>query len=195
MFNVAERLTLGSSELLLYLQKSCACTTILFTALKNPLWTVSAGKTTYSPTLLSGTCVSLSQHRLCGADEGQRHCTLHCLRKDTPFLLVGGPVSLPVGTSETTTLLGFPLCQRVVTFPFCFYNATNCSGGQFLPPDSGLGGSSDVEVAALEVFFFDPATLDFILAVVGLFLCMLRLVLSPTLTDKMASKPSPSPLP
>jgi hypothetical protein len=51
-----------------------------------------------------------------------------------------------------------------------------------------------MEVAALEVFFFDPAILDFVLAVLGLFICMLRLVLSPTPTDKMASKPSPSPL-
>jgi hypothetical protein len=57
-----------------------------------------------------------------------------------------------------------------------------------------MGGSSDVEGAALEVFFFDPAALDFVLAIVGLFLCMLRLVLSPTPTDKMVSKPSPSPL-
>jgi hypothetical protein len=51
-----------------------------------------------------------------------------------------------------------------------------------------------VEVAFLEVFFFDPATLDFVLAIVRLFLCMIRLVLSPTPTDKMFSKPSPSPL-
>jgi hypothetical protein len=51
-----------------------------------------------------------------------------------------------------------------VTFPFCFSNATNCSGGHFLLSNSGLGGSSDVEAAALEVFFFDPATLDFVLA-------------------------------
>jgi hypothetical protein len=52
-----------------------------------------------------------------------------------------------------------------------------------------------VEVAALEVFFFDPATLDFVLAVVRLFLYMLRLVLSRTPpTDKMVSTPSPSPL-
>jgi hypothetical protein len=57
-----------------------------------------------------------------------------------------------------------------------------------------MGGSSDVESAALEVFFFDPATLDLVLASVGLFLFMLRLVLSPTPTDKMASKSSPSPL-
>ncbi len=144
--------------------------------------------------LLGDTCVSLSQHRLCGADKGQRHCTLHCLQKDTPFLLGGGPVSLPVGTSKTITILGFPFCQRVVTFPFCFADATNCSGGHFLPPASGLGDCSDVEVAALEVFFFDPATLDFVLAVVGLSLSMLRLVLSPKPNDKMASKPSPSPL-
>jgi hypothetical protein len=112
---------------------------------------------------------------------------LHILQKDTPFLLGGGPVSLPVGTSEMTTLLGFPLCQRVMTFPFCFSNATNCSGGHFLPPASGLGGSSDMEVAALEVFFFDPATLDFVLAILGLFLCILRLVLLPKPTDEMAS--------
>ncbi len=129
--NVAEWLTLASSALLLHPQKRCACTTIVFTTLKNPWWTVSAGNMTYSPTLLSDTCVSLSQHRLRGADKGQRHCTPHCLQKDTPFLLGGGPVSLPVGTSETTTLLGFPLCQRVVAFPFCFSNATNCSGGHF----------------------------------------------------------------
>jgi hypothetical protein len=134
------------------------------------------------------------QHNLHGLDEGQMHCTSHCLQNDTPFSLGGGPVSLPVGTSEKTTLLGSPLCQRVVTFPFCFSSATNCLGGYFLPPESGLGRSSDVEVAALEVFFFDPATLDFVLVVIGLFLCMLRLVLLPTLTDKMASKPSPSPL-
>jgi hypothetical protein len=146
IFNVAEQLTLGSSALLLYMQKSCTCTTILFTALRNPQWTVSAGNTTYSPTLLSDTCVSLSQHRLHGADKGQRHCTPHRLQKDTPFSLGGGPVSLPVGTSETTTLLGFPLCQKVVTFLFCFSNATNCSGGHFLPPDSGLECSSDVEL-------------------------------------------------
>ncbi len=163
IFNVAERLTLGSSALLLYPQKSCACTTILFTALKKTWWTVSAGNTTYSPTLLSDTCVSISQHSLRGVEEGQRHCALHCLQKDTPFPLGGGPVSLPVGTSETTTLLGFPRCQRVVTFPFCFSNATNCSGGHFLPSDSGMQGSSDVESAVLEVFFFDPATLDFVL--------------------------------
>jgi hypothetical protein len=129
----------------------------------------------YLPMLLSDTCVSLSQHRLHGADKGLRHCTLHCLRKDTPFLLGGGPVSVPVGAPEMTTLLGFPLCQRVVTSPFCFSNATNSSGGHFLPPASGLGGSSNVEVAALELFFFDPATLDFVLAVLGLFLCMLTL--------------------
>jgi hypothetical protein len=66
--------------------------------------------------------------------------------------------------------------------------------GIFLPSDSGMGGSSDVESAALEVFFFDPATLDFVLAFIGLFLFMLRLVLSLTPTDKIASKPSPSPL-
>jgi hypothetical protein len=155
---------------------------------------VLAGKTTYSPTLLSDTCVSLSQHGLRGAEEGQMHCAPHCLRKDMPFLLGGGPVSLPVGTSAKTTLLGFPLCQRVVTVSFGCSNATNCSGGYFLPTDSGMGGFPDVEVAALEVFFFDPATLDFVLAIIGLFLCMLRLVLSPTPTDKMNSKPSPSPL-
>ncbi len=194
IFNVAERFTLGSSALLLYPQKSCACTTILFTALKYPQWAVWAGNITYVPTLLGDACVSLSQHRLRGADEGHRHCTLHCLQKDMPFLFGGGLVSLPVGTSETTTLLGFPLCQRVVTFPFCFSNATNSSGKHFLPPASGLGGSSDVEVASLELFFFDPATLEFVLAILGLFLCMLRLVLSPTPTDKMASTPSPSPL-
>jgi hypothetical protein len=51
-----------------------------------------------------------------------------------------------------------------------------------------------VKAAASEVFFFDPATLDFALAFVGLFLFMLRLVLSPTPTDEMASKPSLSPL-
>ncbi len=47
-----------------------------------------------------------------------------------------------------------------------------------------------MEVAALELFFFDPATLDFVLAILGLFLCMLRLVISPTPTDKKASTPS-----
>jgi hypothetical protein len=73
------------------------------------------------------------------------------LMKGSPFPLGDGPVSLPVGTSETTTLLGFPHCQRVGTFSFCFSNAPNCSGGHFLPPDSGMGGSSDVESAVLEV--------------------------------------------
>jgi hypothetical protein len=132
IFNVAaEWLTLGSSALLLYPQNSCACTTIMFTALKKSQWIVSVGNTTYSPTLLSDTCVSLSQHRLTGADKGQRHCTLYILRKKTPILLGGGPVSLPVERSETTNLLGFPLCQRVATFPFCFSNATYCSGGYF----------------------------------------------------------------
>jgi hypothetical protein len=92
------------------------------------------------------------------------------------------------------TLICIQKTQRVVTFPFCFSNAANCSGGHFLLPDSRLGGSSDVEVAALEVLFFDPTTLDFVFAIVGLFLCMLRLVLSPTPTYKMALKPSPSPL-
>ena len=59
-----------------------------------------------------------------------------------------------------TTLFAFPLDQRVVTFCFGFSSSTNSSGGCFLAPTSGLGGSSDVEVAALEVFFFDPGTLD-----------------------------------
>ncbi len=45
------------------------------------------------------------------------------------------------------------------TVPFCCSSATNYSGGCFLPTGSGLGGSSDGEVAALVVFFFDPATL------------------------------------
>jgi hypothetical protein len=90
--------------------------------------------------------------------------------------------------------LRFPPLPKRNDLPFLFSNATNCSGGHFLPPASGLGGSSDMEVAALEVFFYDPATLDFVLVVLELFLCMLRLVLSPTPTDKMASKPSPSPL-
>ncbi len=84
--------------------------------------------------------------------------------------------------------LRFPPLPKSSDLPFCFSNATKCSGGHFLPPDSGLGGSSDGEVAALEVFFFDPATSDFVLAIVGLILCMLRLVLSLTPTDKMASK-------
>jgi hypothetical protein len=144
--------------------------------------------------LLSDTCVSLSQHRLRGADKGQKHCTLHCLQKDTPFLLGGGPVSLPVGTSEMTTLLGFPLCQRVVTFPFCFSNTINSLDGHFLPPASELVGSYDVEVTALELSLLDPATLGFVLVVLGVFLCMLRLVLSLTPTEEMASKPSSSPL-
>ncbi len=80
-------------------------------------------------------------------------------------MLGGRLVSLPVGMSTMTTLLGFPLCQRIVTFPFSFSNSTNSSGGHFLPPASGLGGSPDVEVAALELFFLDSATLDFVLAV------------------------------
>jgi hypothetical protein len=125
-------------------------------------------------------------------DKGIAHCT-DC-KKDTLFLLSGGLVSLPVGTSETTTLLGFPLCQTVVTFPLSFSNATNSSGGHFLPPASGLGGCSDVEVAALELFFLDPSTLDFILAILILFLCMLRLAFSLTPTEEMDSNPSPSPL-
>jgi hypothetical protein len=79
--------------------------------------------------------------------------------------------------------------------PFLFIQRYQCSGGHFLSSDSGLGGSSDVEAAALEAFFFDPATLDFVLAFIELFRFMLRLVLSPTPTDKMASKPSPSPSP
>jgi hypothetical protein len=108
-----------------------------------------------------------------------------------PFSLGGGPVSLPVRASTMTTLLSFPLCQGVVTFPFGFSNATNSSGGRFLAPSSGLGGSSDVEVAALEVFFLDPAILDVIVAIFGLFFCRLRLVVSLTATDKMALKPSP----
>jgi hypothetical protein len=90
--------------------------------------------------------------------------------------------------------LGFPLFQGVVTFPFSFSNSINSLGECFLSPPSGLGGSSDVEVAALELFFLDPATLDFILAVLGLFLCRLRLVVSLTPTEEMASKPSPPPL-
>jgi hypothetical protein len=109
-------------------------------------------------------------------------------------LLGGGPVSLPVGTSETATVLGFPLCQRLVTFPFCFSNATDSSGENFLPSDSGLDGSSYVEVAALELFLLDPATSDFVIAVVGLFLLMLRLLFIPTPTEEMASTPSASPL-
>ncbi len=51
-----------------------------------------------------------------------------------------------------------------------------------------------MEVTALELFFLDPAILDFVLAVLGVYLCMLRLVLSLTATEEMASKPSPSPL-
>jgi hypothetical protein len=109
-----------------------------------------------------------------------------------PFLLSGGPVSLPVGTSTMTTLIGFSLCQRVVTFPFSFSNATDSSGGHFLPPAFGLGGCSDVEVAALKLL--DPATLNFVLAVLVLFLHMLRLVLSITPTKEMDSKSPPSPL-
>ncbi len=113
-------LTLGSSALLLYPQQSCACTMILFTTLKNPWWTVSAGNTTYLPMLLSDTCVSLSQYRLSGVDKGQRHCTPHCLRKDTPFSLGGGPVSLPVGTSETTHSLRFTPLPKTSDLPFLF---------------------------------------------------------------------------
>ncbi len=167
---------------------------ILFTAMKKPWWIVWAGNTTYSPMLLSDTCVSISQHRFRGVDKGWRYCTLHCLQKDTPLLLGGGPVSLPVGMSTMTALLGFSLCQRVVTFLFGFSDSTSSSGVQFLPPASGLGGSSDVEVAALELFFLDPATLDFFLAILGLFLPRLRLVLLLTPTEEMTSKPSPSPL-
>jgi hypothetical protein len=91
--------------------------------------------------------------------------------------------------------LWFPPLPKSSDLPFCFSNATNSSGGHFLPPASGLGGSSDVEFAASELFFLDPATLDFVLGILGLFLCMLRLVRSLTpATDKMASKLSPSPL-
>jgi hypothetical protein len=73
--------------------------------------------------------------------------------------------------STTTTLLSFPLCQRVVTFPFGFSTSTNSSGGCFLSPASGLGGSSDVEVAALELFFLNPANLNVVVVVLGLFFC------------------------
>ncbi len=123
-----------------------------------------AGNTTYSPMLFSGTCVSLSQQLLRGVDEEEMQLTLHCLQKDTPFSLDGGPVSLLLGRSTTTTLFAFPLDQRVVTFCFSFSSSTNSSGGHFLAPSSGLGGSSDVEVDALELFFLDHAILDLIIA-------------------------------
>ncbi len=48
-----------------------------------------------------------------------------------------------------------------------------------------------MEVAALELFFLDPAILVGVVAVLGLFFCRLRLVVSLTATDKKASKPSP----
>ncbi len=91
--------------------------------------------------------------------------SLHCLRKDMPFLLDGGPVSLPLGKSSMTTLFAFPLDQREVTFHFGVSTPTNSSGGRFLATSSGLGGFSDVEVAALELFFLDPAILDLIVAI------------------------------
>ncbi len=187
---VSEQLTLGSLALLLYPQKSCAWTTILFTALKNPWWTVLTGNTTYSPTLFSDTCVSLSQLRLCGVDKEEMQLTLHCLWKDTPFSLDGGLVSLPLGRSTTTTLVAFPLDQRVVTFHFGFSYSINSSDGHFLALSPGLGGSSDVEVAALELFFLDPAILDLIVAFLWLFCCRLRLIVPLMATDETASKPS-----
>jgi hypothetical protein len=51
-----------------------------------------------------------------------------------------------------------------------------------------------VEVAALELFFLDPANLDVVLAAFGLFFHRLKLLVSLTPTEETASKPSPSPL-
>jgi hypothetical protein len=98
-------------------------------------------------------------------DKEEMQFSSHCLQKDMPFSLDGGPVSLPLGRLTTTTLLAFPLDQKVVTFHFGFSTSTNSSGGGFLAPSSGLGESSDVKVAALELFFLDPAILDFIDAI------------------------------
>jgi hypothetical protein len=61
--------------------------------------------------------------------------------------------------------LCFPPDQRVVTFCFGFFSSTNSSGWHFLVPSSGLRGSSNVEVTALELFLLDPAMLDLIVAV------------------------------
>jgi hypothetical protein len=75
--------------------------------------------------------------------------SLHCLQKDTPLSLDGGPVSLPLRRSTTTTLLALLIYQRIVNFSIGFSTSTNSLGGHFLAPSSWLGGSSDVEVAAL----------------------------------------------
>jgi hypothetical protein len=159
---VSEQFTLGSLALLLYPQKSCVVTMFLLTALKKTQWTLLAGNATYSPSLFRDTCVSLSQHILQGVDKEEMQFLSHCLQKDTSFLLDGGPVSLSLGRSTTTTILAFPIDQKVVTF--CLGSFINSSGGHFLVPSSGLGGSSDVEVAVGELFFLDPAILDFTVA-------------------------------
>jgi hypothetical protein len=75
------------------------------------------------------------------------------------------PCLLPLGRSTMTTLFAFHLDQRVVTFCFGFSSSTNSSGGHFLAPSSGLGGFSDVEVAALELYFLDSAIFDLIVAI------------------------------
>jgi hypothetical protein len=125
-------------------------------------------------------------------DKEEMQFSLHYLQKNTPFSFDGGRASLPLGSSTmTTTLLCFPLDQRVVTIHFEFSAPTNSSGGHFLAPSSGLGGSSDVEIAALELFFLYPAILDFIVVIFSLFFCRLRLVVSLAATNNMALKPSP----
>jgi hypothetical protein len=95
-------------------------------------------------------------------DEDKMQFSLHCLQKDTPFSLNGGLVSWLLGRLTMTIFFSFPLDQRVVTFHFGFSTSTsNLSGVCFLVPSSGLGDSSDVEVAAIELFFLNPAILDF----------------------------------
>ncbi len=115
----------------------------------------------------------------------------HCLQKEMPFSLDGGPVSWPLGRLTTTTFLSFPLDKRVLIFCFDFSTSTNSSGGCFLAPSSGLGGSSDVVVAAVELFFLDLATLDFTVSLLWFLFGRLGLVVSLTATNKMTSMPSP----
>ncbi len=67
-------------------------------------------------------------------------------------------------------------------------------GQKLLSKISGLGGSPDVVVAAVELLFFVLATLDVTAALLGFFFGWLGLVVSLRATNKMASKPSsPSP--
>jgi hypothetical protein len=108
-----------------------------------------------------------------------------------PFSLDGGPVSLPLRSLATTTFLAFSLYQRVVTFCFSFSSSINSSGGHFYVPSSGLGGSSDLVVAAVELWFLVPATLDVTVVLLGFFFGWLGLVVSLMTTNKMDSKPSP----